>query len=145
MPQPCTCLPEMCIHQCGQELGAETWALEIRPGETTGVGCAETVWRGWSLLQPLLSVYLEETWAHLRGQAPLSGGCARRGKGPTFAAFSPACALRWQNTTYRSSRSSCEPPPLPLQALGAHMSSHHWQEPQDLAPAAVSAHPVSRG
>ena len=34
----CPPQPETRGHQCGQGLGAEAWALEIGPGEGTGVG-----------------------------------------------------------------------------------------------------------
>ena len=38
VPSLYTPQPETRGHQCGQGLGAEAWALEIGPGEGTGVG-----------------------------------------------------------------------------------------------------------
>ena len=43
--------------------------------------------------------------AHLRGQVPLFGGCMRAVGRPAIAAFSLACTLRWQDTTYTKYRS----------------------------------------
>ena len=75
---------------------------------------------------------------HLRGKEPLCGWHAREGVGPTITLFFPTCALRWQDTAYRSSRSShklplllphfrsgCELLPFPSHALGTCMSHHH--------------------
>ena len=39
---PCTPQPKTLVCQCGQGLGAEAWALEVRLRERTGVGCIET-------------------------------------------------------------------------------------------------------
>ena len=39
---PCTPQSEVWVRWCRWGLGAGTWASEIRPGDRTGVGCAET-------------------------------------------------------------------------------------------------------
>lgn len=64
VPPPCTPQPETPICQCGQGLGAEAQASELRPEERTGAGYAETA-KGAGLWQ--LRVYLKEAWAHQRG------------------------------------------------------------------------------
>lgn len=41
VPPPYTPQPETNVCQCRKRLGAEAQALEIRPGEQTGDGCAK--------------------------------------------------------------------------------------------------------
>ena len=39
---PCAPQPETLVHPHGQGLGAEAWALEVRPRERTRIGYTET-------------------------------------------------------------------------------------------------------
>ena len=63
----------------GWELGAETQAPEVSPGEKTGVGCVETAW--WGIGTPQAEEWnataegtREKVWACRRGKGPLLGG-----------------------------------------------------------------------
>ena len=107
--QHCTPQPETCVHQCGRGLGAEAWASEVRPGEKTGVGCAETALRGWILVWLKPRVYAEEAQAHHRGKVPLLR--ARKGRGGTWhSSLLPCtCTLRRQDTACTGSRSRHQP------------------------------------
>lgn len=43
--------PDTCVHWCMWSLGTEMQGLEDGPREKTGVGCMETVWMVWIVVQ----------------------------------------------------------------------------------------------
>ena len=90
---PYTTQPEAHICWCGHRLWAEAWVLEIRPGERTGVGRAETAQRDWSLVQPRQRVYVEESQAALEARCHGLGIHEGRG-GPAITALFHVHALK---------------------------------------------------
>lgn len=56
----CAPRPETHAHWCKQGLRAGARASKGQPGDRTGVGCAETAWRGWILVRLQPTGYAEE-------------------------------------------------------------------------------------
>lgn len=85
-PPCCTPQPEMHICWCMWGLGAKTQALVDRPGERSVVGCVETPWRGWRMVQtePMGVCRTESEFAI---EAPLLM-CAKWGVGPHHSSHS---------------------------------------------------------
>lgn len=70
VPPSCTPQPKTHIFWCGWGLDAEAWALEVRHREKAGLAVQRQPEgaRVWQMM-----VYLEEAWAHQRGNVPLLG------------------------------------------------------------------------
>ena len=108
------------------------------PRKKTRVGCAKTVWRVWSLVQPHLKVHAEEAWATLEARCCCVALCNRRyGIHPT-AFFSegllrtlppqaPGVAVSRHKAP--GFRSGCQPPLLPLCAPGSTWAATAAENP----------------
>ena len=58
VPLPCYPQPQTCRWWCVVVLSAGTWVSKDRPRERIRVGCTETAWRGWSVVQAAAKEYM---------------------------------------------------------------------------------------
>ena len=99
--------------------GYEAQASEVTSRERSSVGCMETAWRNWTV------VNWERTWRKPgpARQAVLRGARGE-GKDCSKSFFLPVHALRQQDTTYMSSGSGCK---LNTSSWAPEVSTGHCQ------------------